>query len=60
MPRALYLAYEAGINATGLTADLHQWSYQGQEERNSRDFLPGQGDRPTRPLNTPPAGSPGT
>lgn len=31
MPRALYLAHEAGINATGLTADLHQWGYQGEK-----------------------------
>jgi SanA protein len=29
MPRALYLAHAAGIDATGLTADLHQWGYQG-------------------------------
>lgn len=29
MPRALYLADAAGIHATGLTADLHQWGYQG-------------------------------
>ncbi|MGH2974703.1 MAG: SanA/YdcF family protein [Solirubrobacterales bacterium] len=31
MPRALYLAHEAGIDATGLTADLHQWGYQGRK-----------------------------
>lgn len=31
MPRALYLAHEAGIEATGLTADLHQWGYQGRK-----------------------------
>ena len=30
MPRALYLAHEAGIDATGLTADQHKWGYQGQ------------------------------
>ncbi len=30
MPRALYLADAAGIDATGLTADLHQWGYQGR------------------------------
>jgi SanA protein len=29
MPRALFLAGEAGIHATGLTADLHHWGYQG-------------------------------
>lgn len=31
MPRALFLAEEAGIHATGLTADLHQWGYQGEK-----------------------------
>lgn len=31
MPRALYLADAAGIHATGLTADLHQWGYQGRK-----------------------------
>jgi SanA protein len=31
MPRALYLADEAGIEATGLTADLHQWGWQGDK-----------------------------
>jgi SanA protein len=31
MPRALYLAQKAGIDATGLTADLHQWGYQGRK-----------------------------
>jgi SanA protein len=31
MPRALYLADAAGIDATGLTADLHQWGYQGKK-----------------------------
>jgi SanA protein len=31
MPRALYLAQAAGIDATGLTADLHQWGYQGRK-----------------------------
>ncbi|HEY6731432.1 MAG TPA: ElyC/SanA/YdcF family protein [Solirubrobacterales bacterium] len=31
MPRALYLADAAGIEATGLTADLHQWGYQGRK-----------------------------
>jgi SanA protein len=30
MPRALFLAEEAGIHATGLTADLHHWGYQGE------------------------------
>jgi SanA protein len=30
MPRALFLADAAGIHATGLTADLHQWGYQGR------------------------------
>lgn len=31
MPRALYLADAAGIDATGLTADLHHWGYQGRK-----------------------------
>lgn len=31
MPRALFLADAAGIDATGLTADLHQWGYQGRK-----------------------------
>jgi SanA protein len=31
MPRALFLAEEAGIDATGLTADLHHWGYQGRK-----------------------------
>lgn len=31
MPRALYLADAAGIDATGLTADLHKWGYQGRK-----------------------------
>jgi len=29
MPRALYLAHEAGLDATGLTADLHSYGQQG-------------------------------
>jgi SanA protein len=31
MSRALYLADAAGIDATGLTADLHHWGYQGRK-----------------------------
>jgi SanA protein len=31
MPRALYLADAAGIDAAGLTADLHTWGYQGKK-----------------------------
>jgi len=31
MPRALFLADAAGIRATGLTADLHQWGWQGEK-----------------------------
>jgi SanA protein len=30
MPRALYLAEEAGIDASGLLADQHHWGYQGE------------------------------
>ena len=29
MPRALFLAEEAGIDVSGLTADFHRWGYQG-------------------------------
>ncbi len=38
MPRALFLADEAGIDATGLTADLHQWGYQGRKS-TAREVL---------------------
>lgn len=31
MSRALYLADEAGIEATGLTADLQPWGFQGRK-----------------------------
>ena len=31
MPRALFLAHEAGIDATGLTADTRSWGYQGKK-----------------------------
>jgi SanA protein len=31
MPRALYLAGAAGIDASGLTADLHRWGFQGRK-----------------------------
>lgn len=31
MPRALFLADAAGIDATGLTADLHPWGFQGRK-----------------------------
>ena len=31
MPRALFLADEAGIDATGLTADLRPWGAQGRK-----------------------------
>ena len=31
MPRALYLADAAGIDATGLTSDLQDWGYQGRK-----------------------------
>jgi SanA protein len=30
MPRALYLAEEAGMHVTGLLADQHKWGYQGE------------------------------
>jgi len=31
MARALFLAQEAGIDASGLTADFHRWGYQGKK-----------------------------
>ncbi len=31
MPRALFLADAAGIDASGLTADLHSWGFQGEK-----------------------------
>lgn len=31
MPRALFLADAAGIDASGLTADLHPWGFQGEK-----------------------------
>jgi SanA protein len=31
MPRALFLADAAGIDATGLTADQHRWGFQGKK-----------------------------
>jgi SanA protein len=33
MPRALFLAEEAGIHASGLTADFHRWGYQGRKSK---------------------------
>jgi SanA protein len=38
MPRALFLADAAGIHATGLTADLHRWGWQG-EKSEAREVL---------------------
>jgi SanA protein len=38
MPRALYLAEAAGIHATGLTADLQSWGFQG-EKSEAREVL---------------------
>jgi SanA protein len=38
MPRALFLAEEAGIEATGLTADLREWGYQGRKS-SAREVL---------------------
>ena len=38
MPRALFLADAAGIEATGLTADLHRWGRQG-DKSTVREFL---------------------
>lgn len=38
MPRALFLAHAAGIDATGLTADLHQWGAEGKKSE-AREIL---------------------
>lgn len=38
MPRALYLANAAGIDAAGLTADLQEWGYQGRKSE-AREVL---------------------
>ncbi|HWC47948.1 MAG TPA: ElyC/SanA/YdcF family protein, partial [Solirubrobacterales bacterium] len=38
MPRALYLADAAGIDATGLTADLQGWGFQGRKSE-AREVL---------------------
>jgi SanA protein len=38
MPRALFLAEEAGIHATGLTSDLHDYGFQG-EKSDVREVL---------------------
>lgn len=38
MPRALFLAEEAGIDATGLTSDLHPYGFQG-EKSDVREVL---------------------
>jgi SanA protein len=38
MPRALFLAEEAGIDATGLVSDLHPYGYQG-EKSSIREVL---------------------
>ena len=49
MSRALFLAEEAGIDATGLVSDLHPLWLPGQEERCPRGPLTGQGDRRRHP-----------
>lgn len=38
MPRALFLAQEAGIDATGLTSDLHPYGFQG-DKSDVREIL---------------------
>jgi SanA protein len=38
MPRALFLAEEAGIDATGLTSDLHPYGFQG-DKSDAREVL---------------------
>jgi SanA protein len=57
MPRALYLADAAGINATGLTADLHDWGYQG-EKSSVREVLARVKAVADTTLDTPAMGGP--
>lgn len=38
MPRALFLAEEAGIDATGLTSDLHPYGFQ-RDKSDVRELL---------------------
>jgi SanA protein len=57
MPRALYLADAAGIDATGLTADLHQWGYQG-EKSEVREVLARVKAVADTTLDTPAMGGP--
>jgi SanA protein len=57
MPRALYLADAAGIKATGLTADLHQWGTQG-EKSEVREVLARVKAIADTTLDTPAMGGP--
>lgn len=57
MPRALYLAHEAGIDATGLTADLHSYGIQGQKS-DMREILARVKAIADTTLDTPAMGGP--
>ncbi len=57
MPRALYLADSAGIDATGLTADRHDWGYQG-EKSAAREVLARVKAVADTTLDTPAMGGP--
>ncbi len=57
MPRALYLADAAGIKATGLTADLHEWGRQG-EISSAREVLARVKAVADTTLDTPAMGGP--
>jgi SanA protein len=57
MPRALYLADAAGIDATGLTADLHEWGWQG-DKSTAREYLARVKAVADTTLDTPAMGGP--
>jgi SanA protein len=57
MPRALYLAQAAGIDATGLTADLHPYGVQGEKSEVREVFARVKAVADTT-LDTPAMGGP--
>lgn len=57
MPRALYLADAAGIDATGLTADLHPYGIQGAKS-DAREILSRVKAVADTTLDTPAMGGP--
>jgi SanA protein len=57
MPRALFLAEEAGIDATGLTSDLHPYGFQG-DKSDVREVLSRVKAVADATLETPATGGP--